>query len=160
MGKEEGDSLVDQYLEGLFPRLRGVHYEITSPAQADYNCIAWAAGDDSRWWWPDEFYQYYWPDDAPRNSTLEAFIQAFRILGFEVCEGPALEADYEKVAIYASTDGAPTHAARQLPDGTWTSKLGQLQDIKHPELNHVSGTGYGRPILIMRRPRAGQDTEK
>ena len=78
--------MVNSDLERLFPLLRGVPYEITSPAQLDYNCIAWAAGDSSRWWWPDEFFQYYWPEAAPRHSTLEAFVAAFRTLGFEVCE--------------------------------------------------------------------------
>ena len=86
MGRKERNSLVNQALESLFPRLRGVQYEITSPAQPDYNCIAWAAGDDSRWWEPDAFGLYHWPEDVPRQYTLEAFTQAFRILGFEVCE--------------------------------------------------------------------------
>lgn len=144
---------MNQHLGRLFPGLRGVSYEITSPAQPDYNCIAWAAGDDSRWWWPDEFHQYYWPEPAPRLSTLGAFAEAFRTLGFEVCEDSTSELGWEKIAIFASPDGMPTHAARQLPDGTWTSKLGNLEDIKHRDLRHVGGDAYGEPTLILRRRR-------
>ena len=57
----------------------------------------------------------------------------------ENCESGDLEVGFEKVAIYAQADGAPTHAARQLPDGTWTSKLGQEVDIGHTDLQGVSG---------------------
>ena len=27
-------------------------YSITSPTEISYNCIAWAANEDTRWWWP------------------------------------------------------------------------------------------------------------
>lgn len=40
-------------LEELFPGLRETEYTLTSPEDRGYNCIAWAAGDLSRWWWPD-----------------------------------------------------------------------------------------------------------
>jgi hypothetical protein len=86
---------------------------------------------------------------------LDSYAEAFGVLGFEVCEDPAFEAGWEKVAIFAVADGVPTHAARQLPDGTWTSKLGKLEDIKHPDLDQVSGTAYGRPVVILRRRRVG-----
>lgn len=142
------------HLEYLFPRLRGISYQITSPAEPDYNCVAWAAGDDSRWWWPDEFDQYYWPEGIPHRSTLDAFVQAFQALGFELCEESRLEMGWDKAAIFAKEDGVPTHAARQLPDGAWTSKLGKLEDIMHPELDHVSGSEYGDPVVILRRRSA------
>ena len=140
-------------LERLFPRLQRSAFEITSPAQPDYNCIAWAAGEDTRWWEPDAFGLYYWPEDIPRQYTLEAYSSAFRRLGFEVCGEHALEKGWEKVAIFAGEDGVPTHAARQLPDGTWTSKLGKLEDISHPEVEHVAGTAYGKPVRFLRRLR-------
>ena len=138
-------------LERRFPRLRGTAYRITSPAQPDYNCIAWAAGDYSRWWEPDPFGQYYWPKEVPRRYTVEAYAEAFKKLGFEVCQDAAFEVGVEKVAIFAGLDGSPTHAARQRESGTWTSKLGQLEDIEHRELEHVGE--YGNPVLFLKRPR-------
>jgi hypothetical protein len=39
-------------LEDLFPRLRRTGYRITSDATAEYNCIAWAAGQTHIPWWP------------------------------------------------------------------------------------------------------------
>ena len=156
MGRTEGDSNVSPELESLFPHLSEAAYEITSPAQPDYNCIAWAAGDDSRWWEPDAFNLYYWPEELPRQYTLQVYAEVFRLLGFEDCEGSVFEAGWEKVAIFAGTDGMPTHAARQLVDGTWTSKLGKREDIQHLAVDHVSCTDYGSPVLFLRRHRSGQ----
>ena len=143
-------------LERWFPRLRGADYKVTSPAQADYNCIAWAAGDDSRWWEPDSLSQYYWPEGVPRQYTVMAYREAFEALGFEVCQDANLEPETEKVALFAGRDGSPTHAARQLEDGTWTSKLGQLEDIQHQQLDHVSGGDYGEPVLVLKRHKSRQ----
>jgi glycine/D-amino acid oxidase-like deaminating enzyme len=147
-------------LERIFPALRGTPYEITSPAEPDYNCIAWAAGDTSRWWEPDESPFSYWPAGVPREYTLQAYAHAFRQRGFEECPDDRLEEGWEKVAIFATEEGLPAHAARQLADGTWTSKLGKLEDIRHPALEHVSGQPYGRPVIILRRPRQAPPPEE
>ena len=131
------------------PRLTSTNFAITSVQTIDYNCIAWAAGQTDRWWWPIPFF-YYWPDGAPRQVTVNAFEQAFATLGFESCPDGQLEAGFEKIAIYART-GVPTHAARQLGDGRWTSKMGSEFDIEHADVNDVSGPGYGAPVTFMRR---------
>ena len=59
-----------------------------------------------------------------------------------MCGNGSLEDGYEKVAIYAR-DGELTHAARQLRDGRWTSKLGKYEDIEHDSLEALYGDGYG-----------------
>jgi hypothetical protein len=46
--------------------------------------------------------------------------------------------------IYVNTQGIPTHMARQLPSGGWTSKLGEAWDIEHQTVQGVEGTSYGR----------------
>ena len=109
-------------LECLFPRLKGTSYKITSRALQDYNCIAWAAGDSSRWWEPDREYQYYWPEGALRQYTVRAYAEAFLNLGFEICQDEKWEEGQEKVAIFADPDDIPTHAARQLADGAWNEQ--------------------------------------
>jgi hypothetical protein len=68
-----------------------------------------------------------------------------------VCGQADLEPGFEKIAPFADADGLPTHAARQLPGGRWTSKLGELEDIEH-DLNDVAGTAYGTVVQIMKRP--------
>jgi hypothetical protein len=147
-----------QNIERLFPRLRSTGYAITSPFDENYNCIAYADEDPwRRWWWPAESTDAYWPADVPREPTLAAFQQAFRTLGYEVCESANAEVGFQKIAIYADRTGQPTHAARQLPDGAWTSKLGNLEDIRHPALRDledaIPGVAlYGNVAIIMRRP--------
>lgn len=84
---------------------------------------------------------------------MEAFEEGFGLLGFEVCDSAEVEAGYEKVAIYADTDGEPQHVARQLVDGRWTSKLGALEDIEHQALEDVDSAAYGEARLFMRRRR-------
>ena len=102
--------------------------------------------------WPDALHLYYWPPEIPRTETLEAFIKAFEIFGYRVCNCIAYEEGFEKVAIYIDTHGKPTHAARQLSSGNWTSKLGQLEDIEHAALDNIAGQWYGFVGVIMKLP--------
>jgi hypothetical protein len=86
-------------------------------------------------------------------GTVEAFRDAFVALGYEVCNDDTLEGGYEKVALFALA-GRPTHAARQLSTGRWTSKLGPMEDIEHA-LPDLTGTLYGSVVLILKRPVPG-----
>jgi hypothetical protein len=137
-------------LEQLFPGLTGNPYQVTSLRDRDYNCIAWAAGDTQRWWWPGENELLeYWPPGILRERTLEAFAAAFATIGYADCESKDLEAGHLKIALFANVEG-PTHAARQLSNGRWSSKLGKLEDIEHA-LHDLEGMLYGTVVLIMKR---------
>ena len=46
------------------------------------------------------------------------------------CDTSDPEPGLEKVAVFADETG-PTHAARQLADGMWTSRLGRSEDTEH-----------------------------
>ncbi|HYK87625.1 MAG TPA: hypothetical protein VE398_02575 [Acidobacteriota bacterium] len=136
-------------LEDVFPNLRTSGYTITSPRDPTYNCIAWAANEMDRWWWPNP--SYYWPNGVPRSETLEAFTQAYATLGFTPCEDATLEFEYEKIVIYVNSAGIPTHAARQLPNGRWTSKLGKFEDIEHTDTSGLDSPVYGSVAIVLRR---------
>ncbi len=141
-----------QNIEELFPRLKKAGYNITSPATVEYNCISWAASDTGALWWPDPQNIGYWPDGVPRTETLEAFLKAFETLGYIPCNTEKHEVDFEKIALYIDYNGKPTHAARQLSSGRWTSKLGRLEDIEH-RLDDISGSLYGSVAVIMKRSK-------
>lgn len=123
----------EQFYDRDFPDLRVLGYERTSEPHW-HNCIAYAAGDFERKWWPDDFPPNsgcYWPlTVTDRSSTLEGFIEAFRTLGSERCGDGSWEPDFEKVAFY-SIRGEVQHAAKQQSDGTWRSKLNEGEDIRH-----------------------------
>lgn len=91
----------------------------------------------------------------PREYTVASMLDLFSTFGYELCEDGTLESTSEKVAIYARDD-KPQHAARQLSNGLWTSKLGRYQDIEHATPEEMQGDGrleYGRIVAFMRRPR-------
>lgn len=139
-----------------FPNLASEGFTPTSCATPDYNCIAWAAEDKSNWWWPfgvapSTGKDTFWPRSAPNKETIKAFIRAFEAKRYRIVPdgNDALEVGFEKIAIYAlGVD--PTHAARQLPTGQWTHKLGAEIDLT-ASLKAIEGDEYGRVVRIMKR---------
>jgi hypothetical protein len=141
------------YKQSQFPNLATTKYLVTSSQTATYNCFAWAAKQDDRWWSPGEFgtgESYYWVDGVPDELTISAFVQAYETLGYSICADAELEEGFEKIALYATSDGEVTHAARQLPNGRWTSKLGRWEDIEH-ELTGLVCEMYGSVQQFLRR---------
>lgn len=138
-----------------YPYLLSEGFENTSSEDATYNCVAWAvASDVENWWWPPGGNGSYWPPSlSNRTVSVAAFTEMFVSLGFEECEGGSPEEGFEKVALYTNA-GVPTHAARQVPSGQWTHKMGQNVDIQ-TTLKAVqdSKTGYGRPTKFFRKKR-------
>lgn len=132
-----------------FPNTVHDPFLATSPPTTSYNCIAWAANDNSRWYWPDPHGYYFWPVDIPREENVRAFILLFESLGYIKCDNGNHEPEYQKVAIYALND-KPTHAARQLDNGMWTSKLGRQIDVQH-NLNNISGGVYGEVVQFLKK---------
>jgi len=144
--------------------MNGSDFIITSPPSPNYNCIAWAAQEDIRWWEPDVRQSYYWPDSVERRYTVDAYLRAYETAGFQVCDHEGFEDGFEKIALYVKDNGTPTHAARQINGNRWTSKLGPSYDIEHPFVENWSViicmpesilfdlTGYGRLERLLKRP--------
>jgi hypothetical protein len=141
-----------------FPQLRRVRWEVSSVYDPKYNCAAFVFEDEQQNWWPSDpntsGRDEYWPPDLPREETIENFVIALGRLGYERCEGGALEDGFEKVAIYAKNGREPKHLAKQLATGQWKSKMGQAWDIVHPTLEVIEGNIYGEVVQFLRRPRA------
>jgi hypothetical protein len=146
------------HLEQIFPNLAAAGYIPKSEKSAVYNCIAYAAGDETRRWAGYRELDYYWPEGAQEGHSLDALMSAFQALGYSMCETEALESDFEKVALYVDKEGLWTHAAKQCDDGQWTSKLGNLEDIIHRALEAVTGPdpAYGEVAGYMKRKRTTQ----
>jgi hypothetical protein len=136
-----------------FPGLRDAGYRVTSPESGEYNCVAWATGDVEHWWDPTPGGGYYWPEQVPRTLSLPNLISALAAVGFEETDSLDLEPGHEKAALYADDHGWPTHVARQLPSGAWTSKLGVGEDIEHTTVQALEGSIYGKVVRVLRRVR-------
>jgi hypothetical protein len=159
----------DPDIDNWFPVAASVGYHLTSDETDDYNCIAWAAGLTDINWWPYDYDEagWGWAPGARRIHTLDAFVEAYQTLGYKPCgRNGRLQRRYEKIAIYVDLQGKPTHAARQLRNGLWTSKLGRYRDIQHHSLNALEfvatqpwrdGIDYGKVAICMRRKRKPGD---
>ena len=138
-------------IKAEFPRLKRAPFFLTSPESPHYNCVAWAADDDQNVWWPHLPPLFsYWPPGVPRKEDLQTFIAAFATLGYTVCADGALEPGFEKVALFGDAEGKPKHAAKQLPNGRWTSKLGFAEDIEHI-IWGLEGGQYGNVVQYLKR---------
>jgi hypothetical protein len=133
-----------------YPHILAEGFSTKSPEDPAYNCIAWAAAADKKnLWWPPGGNGSYWPPGVPTDVSINAFVAMFKSLQYEECKTAEYEAGYEKVALYANGT-VPTHAARQLPSGIWTHKLGKNVDIE-TTLKGVQAPHYGKPIKYFRR---------
>lgn len=81
----------DPELEEDFPGLLAAPYEITSPRDPKYNCIAFAVGDTTQWWYDAGVTGYYWPTGTPSADTLEGWVKVFIDHGYRATDDDKLE---------------------------------------------------------------------
>lgn len=128
-------------------------YFITSPQDANYNCISWSIGSNDVVIWPDDDGIFGWPEDIDRNPTLENFKAFFNLVGFSECNGGSLILGWEKIAIYGKDQDTVLHASRQMSNGRWACKMGTGTDVEHIDEFTYVGSGYGRLLAYMQRQR-------
>lgn len=143
----------DVELEADLPGLRTMPYVLTSPEDPRYNCVAFAVGDVSQFWYDIGINGYYWPPGARSADTIEGWVDVFELHGYRETMDRSLESEFEKIAIYATPD-EPQHVARQKSSGLWTSKAGKGRDFEH-ELEALEGDLYGQVAKIMKRKCQG-----
>lgn len=149
--------LTAELAKELFPNLDTSGYEVTSDPDRFYNCFAWGAEDTDNRWEPTTADDRVWfaKSTAPNVSN---FVETYGYVGFvEEATTAELEDGIEKLALYV-LDGEVTHAARQLEDGSWTSKLGNREDVTHRSLECLQGDEYGYVERILQRKRGETET--
>lgn len=156
MGNSSGlPDRLDASDEAIFPDLNATDYRVSSPKDPAYNCVAFAAGDTTRKWSPTliPVPGYYWPPGADDGDGPEALQSCFEQIGYQLCEDGVPEEGYEKVALYADADGLWSHAAKLEENGEWTSKLGEIEDIRHRSEHCFANSIYGNLVHYMRRKK-------
>jgi hypothetical protein len=131
-----------------FPRLNPSNHRVTSPSDPTYNCIAWAMKDATHWWEPTVFWPAETGDDPYSVESLVGLLVAH---GFRPSDRPD-DRPVEWLAVYGLADRSYTHAARRLPTGRWTSKLGTWEDIEHDTPDAIAGGEYGEVAAYLFRP--------
>ena len=113
-------------------------FVITSPSTWVYNCIAFAMGSQDIWVassHPKHGFYAWWPPTVNRDSKPQSLIDAFKYLGFEICDDINMEDGFDKVVLYRKLrengDYTWTHAARVLSCNRLHSKLGACHDVHH-----------------------------
>jgi hypothetical protein len=138
-------------------------WEALEPATDRYNCIANSLGNKNEWVFPS----------FKKADFLELYQeQSYLPLGeMDYSHQPELE----KVVLYGVGPSDPgyqstirgaigryeyehglliTHAARQEPDGLYSSKFGAEELIATSSPDDVAGESYGRPLVVLARLRS------
>jgi hypothetical protein len=88
--------------------------------------------------------------DTVGKTRLQAFEELFTKWAWAETADANLEHGLQKIALYALF-GEPTHAARLMPNGFWTSKLGGAIDITHNNLAELTGPKYGMVYKVYKK---------
>ena len=142
-----------------FPKLlHDIGFKVTSKATPDYNCIAWACNYSERWIQPPYLGRpnldcvVWWPPEVPEGLEIDSLIKVFEFHGYSQCDSGEHENGYRKVALYYDEKTKEwTHAARELLNGCWTSKLGEYIDIQHGSPKTIENDDYGKVYCFMKK---------
>jgi hypothetical protein len=145
MGKDTRNLLMDK----SFPNSFLEPLEISSPETGDYNCLAWALNDNSKWYESED--DYCWFDKIDRDNKLSTIQKIFEQIGFNLTRNSEYQVDIERVALFSTDNIDCSHLARQIGKNVWTSKLGSSYDVNHT-LRAIEDGIYGNPILFLERP--------
>jgi len=94
---------------------------------------------------------HFWPLGAPLDFSAAGFVEAYKLLGFQLCDNGIPETGFEKIAVYAVANGEFGHASKLMPNGLWSSKLGDWEDISHTTPDLVENQHYGTVRHFMKR---------
>jgi hypothetical protein len=151
-GKNYQEYLDATELEKCIPDIAG-KYRRTSDPTINYNCLAWAVGVQWAWFDPEKgCVGYFWPHGIERELSIPAIRKVLAHFGFNKESNNAeWEEGFLKVAVFIDADGVPSHYARQLENGKWTSKFGELIDVEHDDLECIKCVEYGEPRFYFMR---------
>ena len=78
-------------------------------------------------------------------------MRAFPTVRYSECSDGSEEDGLEKIVLYAAGEEQITHAARQLPTGTWAGKLSRVQNIEYSRPDDIDGGRYGEVVAFLKR---------
>jgi len=150
---------IKRLISEAFPKLlQDNAFDITSKFTPNYNCIAWACKYSERWIQPPYLGKpnldcvVWWPPDVPEGVAPYCLKKVFEYHGYTECKSGEHEEGYRKVALYFKEQTNEwTHAARELNNGYWTSKLGRGEDIQHGTPEAIENDDYGKIYCFMKK---------
>lgn len=155
-------NIYDRYnsLLKILPNLKNTKYSfVANSAKDNRNCISASLNIPSPWIWPsyngyerddDSSHAGFWPRNLSNDTTLENFLNMYKLFGFEQTDNSEYEDGYWKNVIYGQDENNITHAAHILKDGSYVSKLGTGPMIVH-EPKAIEGDIYGHIITYVKQ---------
>lgn len=145
----------------IFPKLKDdIQFEISSPEDPNYNCIAWAFHQyKDRWMQPPNGTYIplldavtWWPEGVAECMDISCLVDAFIKNSFVLSDSCEHESGFVKVALYYNPkDNRWTHASRESRTGKyWLSKLGPSYDIHHGTPFSLEGDYYGNVFCCLK----------
>ena len=158
MDKRDKETIKRLITENFPKLLEDSAFDITSKYNSNYNCISWALMYNDRWSQPPYLGKpnldcvVWWPPDVLEGIDPDCLKKLFEYHGYIECNSGEHEDGYRKVALYFNEQTNEwTHAARELSNGCWTSKLGQIEDIQHGIPEAIENDGYGKIYCFMKK---------
>src|ERR1044071_1270111 len=112
-------SIAEHKLKDINPKKTPLPEECEWRSKEDrrYNCFAWAAGFDQFIWDPRALdlpnsSRIRWPTKSD-SLSIGNLIEAYRTIGFQICDNGELVEGVEKIALFCDADKRMAHACWQ-----------------------------------------------
>lgn len=130
-----------RHFERFFPGAKDKRLPIKDDPNDEYNCIGYAVNERA---------------NLDPRGTADAQRRFLIDRGFDPSNDAKHVKGKYKVAVYGKRrpDGSyePTHAAKEVGEGVWRSKLGKGPLVEHNDLDDISGEQYGYPMWYFEKP--------
>ena len=91
-------------IESSFPSLSASGYQIESPEDFNYNCLAFVLGDRNNWWEPLPQFVFYWPSGFSPDVSVATVVKIIQLHGYIVeCDRRANPLS-DAIAVYAKNE--------------------------------------------------------
>src|SRR5262249_13960966 len=131
-----------------FPYL-GHNFQVLGPATPTYTCIAHTLGIHNR---------VIFVITGPPSDPFSYMDQLYLTQGYRRLPVPdaSLQSGQQKIVLYGTLNPNGSirrlqHAALQMPDGNWSSKIGTSILIRHLVPQALNGPEYGQPVAVYAR---------
>ena len=118
--------------------------EVVERFNNSFNCIAWTIGERGRWVWKEI------DTNFDGRSSFAEFVAFYHQHGY-VQTSIEAEAEVEIFGFDRFGNLDVKHGARREPSGTWLSKMGQGEIIRHATLDVFETSPYGKLLLMFKR---------
>lgn len=135
----------DEYLRKSFNFIE--NYQILEGTSSPhYNCISHTLNIKNKWSWPKSVdSDNYWPI-SNISETIDAFDEFYEYHGFTKTNMNKIYLGKNKIVLY-SIGEIPKHAALQIKDDLYESKMGRGEIIRHDPFD-IENSIYGNIVRL------------